>query len=61
MIGKGKMRIKKKLVELAGTKAVILPKAWYVELKRRYGKELKMVYLDINDEEIRIIPVWEES
>lgn len=53
------MRIEKKVVEFGGTKAVILPKPWYTELKRRYGKELTMVYMDVNDEEIRITPMWE--
>lgn len=55
------MRIEKKVVELAGTKAVILPKAWYVDLKRRYGKELTKVYLDVNEDEIRITPAWEDQ
>lgn len=55
------MRFEKKLIDLGGTKAIILPKAWYVAIKRKYNKELKMVYLDVNDEKIEITPMWEEE
>ena len=55
------MRIRKKLVELAGTKAVILPKDWYTDIKKRHGKELTKVYLDVNNDEIRITPNWEDE
>jgi len=55
------MRFEKKLISLGGTKAVILPKAWYTELGRKTGKVLTMVHLDVTDEEIRITPAWKEE
>jgi len=55
------VRIEKKLINLGGTKAVILPKDWYDDIKRRYGKELTMVYLDVDGDEITITPSWEET
>ena len=49
------------LLEIDGTKAVILPKAWYTELERKYGKELTRVCLEVNEDEITVTPDWEES
>ncbi len=52
----------KKVVEFGGNKAVILPKPWYVALSEKYpDKVLIGVYLDTNDEEIRITPMWEDE
>jgi len=55
------MRVKKKLINLGGTKAVILPRAWFTDLKRRYGATLTAVYLNIDDDIILITPAWEEE
>jgi len=55
------MIIEKKLINLGGTKAVILPKAWYTGLSKLHGKKLTKVNLDVNNDTITITPNWEDE
>jgi len=55
------MIIEKKLINLGGTKAVILPKVWYTGLSKRHGKKVTKVNLDVNKDTITITPNWEDE
>ena len=55
------MKVRKKLIELAGSRAVILPKMWFDELERKHGKKLTRVVLEVNEDEISVTPDWEEQ
>ena len=56
------MKFKKKFQNIGGTKGVIIPKEWYTELSEKYpDKKLIGVHMHVNDEEIQLIPMWEED
>ncbi len=54
------MRYSKKFQNIGGTKGVIVPMAWIRALRKEYpDKVLIGVHMDVNDEEIRLTPMWE--
>ena len=54
-------KLTKPVIRSGGSRVVVIPDSWLRALEDVHGTILKEMELDLNDEEIRITPIWENE
>ena len=54
-------KIRKPLIRSGGSRVIVVPDFWLQALERTHGTIPEKMELELNDEEIRITPVWEDE
>jgi len=58
---RGMTKLIKPVIRSGGSRVVVIPDSWLRALEDVHGTILKEMELDLNDEEIRITPIWENE